>query len=131
MLQKKGTHKLSRQSSSRRTRILHVSYSPILLFTRNLMLLKQGYSVVSVLGNDQAINAAAKPGEGFNVILIGHCAELSVRRECARALKEMLPHARLVALRSVVFLGEVDEADLNTDSESPDEWLGEVRRFAA
>src|SRR5258708_1845264 len=98
----------------RRTRILHIAYSPILLFTRNLMLMRQGYSVVSVLGNDQAFGLAAKADRKFDVILIGHCTELSVRREAARFFKNNFPSIRVVALLSDDSVGEVEEADSNT-----------------
>jgi len=126
-----GISQMSRQTSTRQTRILQIAYSPVLLFTRHLILISHGYSVLSVLGNDRAIGAAAKRNEEFDVVLIGHCTEISERREAARFARESFPQARVVALRSATSGGEVYEADLNTDSENPDDWLYVVRSMAA
>jgi hypothetical protein len=96
-----------------------------------MLLEAHGYSVRSVLGNEEAFALAAECKESFDLVLIGHDAEILVRREAARFVKQNFPGVRVIALRSDYYVGEVEEADYNSDIENPREWLSAVNKFAA
>jgi len=113
------------------TTILQIAYSPIVLATRQMLLEAHGYAVISVLGNKEAFALAAEGNTRFDIVLIGHGAEIEVRRQAARLFKEKFPGVRVVALRSHYFVGEVEEADYNSDVDTPKDWLCAVEKLAA
>jgi hypothetical protein len=125
---------IKREKSSTRShppRILQIAYSPIVLATRQMLLEAHGYSVRSVLGNKEAFALAAEGNTTFDIVLIGHGAEIDVRRQAARLFKEKFPGVRVIALRSDYFVGEVKEADYNSDVDKPQDWLSAVDKLAA
>ena len=106
-----------------RCSVLHVSYYPSLLHTRQRMLEADGHLVTSVLGNAQCKQLPAE--KQFDVALIGFSGKLEDRREIIRWLKENRPHFPIVALRTQS--EELPLADHAVSSEDPKAWLAAVR----
>jgi DNA-binding response OmpR family regulator len=76
-------------------RILSVSYDPILLHTRELILRKAGYSVVSVVGFTTAIKAC---DDHVDVVVMGHSIPKEDKRAIVAALREKGCHAPVLSL---------------------------------
>jgi len=102
--------------------ILHVAYVPALLQTRQVMLEKNGYTVISALGNDEAIALASSAH--FDLAVVSSSAPPAVRSEMVRWLKQHIPDVHIVALLAFehVRLLDVDCAVL---SDSRD-WLAAI-----
>jgi DNA-binding response OmpR family regulator len=52
--------------------ILSISYDPMVLFTRQLVLEREGYRVSSALGLEAALEAATQTEAPFDLIVLGH-----------------------------------------------------------
>jgi DNA-binding response OmpR family regulator len=65
-------------------KILSISYDPILLETRDLILRKAGYDVSSVVGFSQAIEST----EHYDLIVMGHSIPQGDKRAIVRQLRE-------------------------------------------
>ena len=103
--------------------ILQIGYVPALVETRAIMLRKDGYNVVSALGNDQGISVA--PSRPFDVVVVGFSERHPVRDQMVRWLKQHLPNVPVVALLAHGY--EVfPDADCVTLSENPRNWLNAV-----
>lgn len=105
------------------TSILQIAYDPALLQLRQMMLEKNGYYVVSELGNKDAI-ARARSGS-FDLILIGFSTSFQIRQEAIRLLKQTCPNVPIVVLQAHSY-EKFPDADFATLSESPETWLAAV-----
>jgi DNA-binding response OmpR family regulator len=103
--------------------ILQIAYYPALLEARELILEKEGYDVVSVLGNDQGIALART--KTFDLIVLGFSAPHPVRSAMLRWLKQHLSQTPVVALLAHE-AERLPEADYETLSEDPRIWLATV-----
>ena len=105
--------------------ILHISYYPGLLQSRQIMLEKEGHQVVSALGNEQGM-ALAGSGQ-FDVVVIGFSSGTSTRDAMVGWLKQHVPQTPVVVL-----LANSSEHFPNADrealSEDPQLWLNAVAR---
>jgi CheY-like chemotaxis protein len=108
--------------------VLQIGYYKSLLEVRRLMLEGDGYTVTSVLGNEQGM-AVSATGR-FDLIVIGFSAPHSVRRNMVRWLKQHIPGVPVVALLANDHENFPD-ADFSTLSENPLTWLAAVRSAAA
>ena len=103
--------------------ILHIGYVAALVETRALMLRKDGYLVVSALGNEQGISMA--PSRPFDVVVVGFSDHHQTRNQMVLWLKEHLPGVPVVALAAHEYEAFPD-ADCVTLSENPRVWLDKV-----
>ena len=103
--------------------VLQIGYVPALVETRAIMLRKDGYNVVSAVGNDQGINLA--PSRPFDVVVVGFSERHPVRAQMVRWLKQHLPSVPVVALAAHDYEAFPD-ADCVTLSEDPRVWLAAV-----
>ena len=105
------------------TSILQIGYVPALVETRAIMLRKDGYNVVSALGNDEGIRMA--PSRPFDVVVVGFSERHTVRDQMVVWLKKNLPDVPVVALLANGY-ETFPEADCVTLSEDPRKWLEAV-----
>lgn len=113
------------------TTILQVAYEGALLATRGAILEERGYRVISVLGNKNAFKVGDSVIGEIHVVLVGHCAPTNVRREAAVYFKEHYPKICVLVLNSTEYNAEIKEADFNSGSESPEQWLDAVATAVA
>ncbi|HMA01107.1 MAG TPA: response regulator, partial [Gemmatimonadaceae bacterium] len=108
-----------------RPSLLQVGYHPDLIRLRETMLEADGYEVTSAMGNDQGIAiATSRP---FDVAVVGFSAPHSARHSMVRWLKLNAPSVCVVALLAHN-AEHFPDADCETLSEDPYEWLGAIRR---
>lgn len=106
-------------------RILQIAYYENLSRTRAAMLQRSGYTVASVLGNDEAKAAAPKLLPGMDLVMIGFSGPYAQRAAIARWLKQEYPRVPVVVLqasRSERF----PDVDCCTPSDDPEVWLGAI-----
>lgn len=103
--------------------ILQIAYDEALSEIRRIILEKNGYTVVSSLGNDEGV-ARARSAR-FDVIVIGFSQQRRVRQEVVRQLRQIVPNVPIVVLLAHEF-EKFPEADFATLSEDPDAWLAAV-----
>jgi DNA-binding NtrC family response regulator len=108
--------------------ILQVGYYPGLIETRRTILERDGYRVVSALGNKQG-KALAGNG-GFDLFIVGFSTGQSERTLMVRWLKKHLPKVPVVVLLANS-LETFPDADFVTFSEDPQVWLAAVRTACA
>jgi hypothetical protein len=108
------------------TTVLQVAYEGSLLVTRGAILEDRGYRVISVLGNQNAFKVGESVIGQIHVVLVGDCAPLSVRREAIRYFKQRHPALCVLALISSAYAGHLEEADFNSSSDDPEQWVNAV-----
>ncbi|MCU1310540.1 MAG: hypothetical protein JWO20_1665 [Candidatus Angelobacter sp.] len=108
------------------TTVLQVAYEGSLLVTRGAILEERGYRVISVLGNKNAFKVGESVIGQIHVVLVGHCAPISVRREAIKYFKERHPALCVLALNSSENSGRLEEADFNSNSDDPEQLLNAV-----
>ena len=100
--------------------VLSIGYDLTLLQTRQLVLETEGYSVLSVQGNEAGKEAArSRP---FDVYVIGHDASHAERYQLLTWLKERFPDKPVVVLRRSRY-ESFPGADCVGDVDDPREWL--------
>ena len=77
------------------SRLLSVSYDPVLLQTRHLLLSRAGYEVTSVVGFAEAIERSS---DHFDLVIMGHSIPQPDKREIVRALRSGGCNAPVLAL---------------------------------
>jgi hypothetical protein len=101
--------------------IFQIAYDKQLLATRAELLKSQGYTVVSVLGNEAAKAALAAPRD-YALFILGHAESAKVRKEMADWLKAKYPKVGILALNPP-YQQQLEPADYNVVLNGPDEWL--------
>ena len=81
------TPRTARIEQSRLGRILSISYDPVLLLTRELMLQQTGHTVVSVEGLTDACRMCETQCGNFDLIVLGHSVPLEDKLEIIRCCK--------------------------------------------
>jgi hypothetical protein len=109
--------------------ILQIGYDTTLLQTRALLLRRQGYRVISAMGNGTAFSAAAT--ERVDLVLIGHSAPVGIRENAVIHFKDHFPSLPVIALRPDSFHCGLQNADYNADADEPDDWLNTVAQAAS
>jgi hypothetical protein len=87
--------------------IIQIAYSAANLDERSHILKDRGHEVISILGNSDALRRR----EEFNhaeVVLIGHAADVAIRRKIAQWVKQSFPAVHVIA---IVEGAEIPEAD--------------------
>jgi DNA-binding response OmpR family regulator len=98
-------------------RILNISYDASLLMTREELLKREGFEVVSVLGFEGALKAAKTCQ--YDVVILGHSIPREEKRKIATEIKVCDEHIRLLSLRRHD-TAPLPEADFSLDaSEGP------------
>lgn len=92
--------------------ILSVSYDPILLQTRHLLLEQSGYKVISVEGVTGAL--AACRAQRYDLLIVGHSIAHRDKQEIVAEFKRMWGSPVLVLLR--VNEPKLREADFSIDA---------------
>jgi len=113
------------------TTVLQVAYQGSLLATRGTILEERGYRVISVLGNKNAFKVGESVIGQIHVVLVGHCAPISVRREAIKYFKERYPALCVLALNSPENGSHLEEADFNSNSDDPEQWVNAVAMAVA
>jgi hypothetical protein len=106
-------------------RVLQIGYDEALMVTRELLLEKRGYEVVSVLG-DSAAKEVLSRGGAYDLFIVGHAASADRRRNLVQWLKINFPDVKVVSLNPP-HQGGVPHADYNIPLDGPEEWLRAVR----
>lgn len=101
--------------------VFQIAYDQRLLASRADLLKSHGFTVVSVLGNEAALAALAKPRE-YALFIIGHGAPPNARTEMANWLKTHYPNVEILALNPP-YQEELKPADYNVILNGPEEWL--------
>src|SRR5205814_8281203 len=95
---------------------------------RHHVLLKAGYRVTSVLGNDEAMRLHANVIAAADLVVVGFCASHSLRVTMVHWLKMHQPSVPVLVLQFHSW-ESFPEADAATLSEDPAVWLTEVTRI--
>jgi len=104
-------------------RVLSVSYDPVLLKTREMILEKQGYIVCSVQTLEDAIQASRS--KCFDVAIIGHSIPIDDQRQIASVIRQNRAASFVVALKSRE--GEdTPFADRAMDAHKPEQMIAEL-----
>jgi DNA-binding response OmpR family regulator len=106
-------------------RILSISYDKVLLQTRELMLFREGFEIVSAVGFSAAIHACEK--RNFDLVIMGH----SIPPEDKAAIIKQL---RAVCETPILALRRPNESPLKTaeynfDSGDPQQFLDYVKEI--
>ncbi len=110
-----------------RQHIFHISYYDSLLRTRQALLERDGYSVSSVLGNEQAKSIAPELLPQMDAVVLGFSGDYTQRATILHWLKEHYPSVPIVALQANG-AERFPEADYATLAEDPEVWLATVAR---
>lgn len=109
-------------------RILQVAYYDNLLRTRAAMLQRAGYTVFSLLRNDEVKASARDLISSVDlVMMVGFSGTYAERAAITRWLKQEFPQVPVIALQSNSS-ERFPDADCSTLSEDPEEWLNAVAR---
>lgn len=106
--------------------ILQIGYDKLQIATRASLLVRQGYRVLSALGNGNAFTLAS--ADRVDLVLIGNSAPIGIRENAACLFKDHFPQIPIVALRSGPLSHDVQYADYNGTVEDPEEWLAVIAR---
>ena len=87
--------------------IIQIAYNAAALEERAHMLIDRGHEVISILGNSDALRRRDQ-FEHADVVVLGHAADVQVRRKMAQWVKQSFPQLRLVAIGEGI--PEADEA---------------------
>jgi hypothetical protein len=101
--------------------IFQIAYDELLMASRTELLKADGFTVVSVLGNEEAKVALAKR-QNYSLFILGHGAAPILRREMADWLKSEYPKVPILALNPP-YQQELATADYNVVLNGPEEWL--------
>jgi hypothetical protein len=110
-------------------RVFQIAYDETLMASRAALLESDGFTVLSVLGNDAA-KAALEKTESFSLFIIGHGSPPTTRREMADWLKTNYPNVPILALNPP-YQQELAPADYNLVLNGPEEWLFVVEASTA
>jgi hypothetical protein len=102
--------------------IIQIAYSATNLDERAHTLKDQGHEVISMLGNSDALRQRDQ-FEHADVVVLGHAADLTVRKKMVLWLKQNYPGLRIVALHND---DQISEADVNVRTGSDRELLAAV-----
>jgi hypothetical protein len=87
--------------------IIQIAYNSTALEERARMLIDRGHEVISILGNSDALRRRDQ-FEHAEVVVLGHAADLQIRRKMAQWVKQTFPTLRLIAIAEGT---EIPEAD--------------------
>ncbi len=105
--------------------IFQIAYDEVLMATRADLLKADGFTVVSVIGNEAAQTALAD-GLECSLFIIGHAETPKRRKEMADWLKDKFPKVPILALNPPD-QQELKPADYNLVLNDPEEWLFVVK----
>lgn len=97
--------------------------------TQQAMLVKAGYRVASVLGNETAIKLCMCDAD-IDAVVLGWDATINDRSAVIQCLKSQSPTLPVLALRQHVW-DEKLQADANMSVENPDAWIQSVEALLA
>jgi hypothetical protein len=101
--------------------IFQIAYDELLMASRAELLKAGGFTVVSVLGNEDAKTALAN-GQEYSLFILGHAEAPNARKEMAGWLKSKYPKVPILALNPP-YQQELKPADYNLVLNGPEEWL--------
>jgi hypothetical protein len=101
--------------------IFQIAYDEVLMATRAELLKADGFTAISVLGNEAAKEALAN-GANYSLFILGHSASPDARKELAEWLKAKYPKVPILALNPP-YQEELKPADYNLVLNGPEEWL--------
>ena len=105
-------------------RILHVGYDPVLTELREGVLGRNGYEVVSAIGNEAAKRAAE---DSFDLVIIGNGGTVEERAEIVKWFAK-----RRIKLPVLVMRAGPDEhfpqATVEFIGATPEDWISSIRR---
>jgi DNA-binding response OmpR family regulator len=107
-------------------RILSVSYNDVLLATREMLLVQQGYSVTSALGFSEATEQCQNGG--FDLFILGHSIPLKDKLHLIKTFRENCP-APILSLERI---GEKQvPCDFHASPDNPEGFLIAVNDILA
>ena len=106
--------------------ILSVSYDPVLLSTRQMMLESRGYTVTSAEGFVDAIRKCR--GGAYDLLIIGHSIPHTDKEAIVAEMLEHCSAPVLALLRTNE--AELEYANASVDASRPDLLMAAVKRLA-
>lgn len=107
--------------------IFQIGYTHSLTLTREMLLRQRGYEVFSVEGTHEAKRHLASCDDGrYRLIIIGHAASATERRELISWLRERFPKVKILALNPPH--DGTTGADFDVLLNGPETWLRIVDR---
>jgi len=106
-------------------RVLSVSYDESLLVTRQELLQRAGYDVVSSLTVDEATRACM--ADTFGLFILGHSIPVSDKHALIQTFRKLCPGGRILSLMRG---GDtpIEGADNHVFSDNPQEFVDAVKR---
>src|SRR5689334_13223028 len=101
--------------------IFQIAYDRQLMDSRAELLKNHGFTVISVLGNEAAKAALAKP-QDYALFIMGHAESPKARKEMADWLKAKYSKVGILALNPP-YQQQLEPADYNVVLNGPEEWL--------
>jgi short-subunit dehydrogenase involved in D-alanine esterification of teichoic acids len=102
--------------------IIQIAYNAAALEERAQMLIDRGHEVISILGNSDALRRRDQ-FEHADVVVLGHAADVQIRRKMAQWVKQSFPALRLVAI------GEgIQEADVTVSPDGREDLVREIEK---
>lgn len=102
-------------------RILSVSYDESLLATRQMLLERHGYEVVSALDFTQAIHHCKSAG--FNLFILSHSIPIADKQQLIKVFRKSCP-GPILALRRID--EELVESDFHVFADKPEQLIQSV-----
>src|SRR5579862_5003091 len=103
-------------------RIFQIAYTDRLRSERANLLMRLGYGVISVIGNDAAkVLLDAIQHLDVSLFIVGHAASEQTRKEMVDWLKENYPKVKILALNPPD--QQLSSADYNVIQNGPENWL--------
>jgi len=101
-------------------RVLQIAYDEERGLQRTQLLKAQGYSVMSVIGNEAA-KAVLGTAQHDSLFIVGHAAPEETRREMVDWLRASDPAVKILALNP--YNQKIPNADYNVPQDGPGDWL--------
>lgn len=96
--------------------IIQIAYDAANLEERNHMLKDRGHEVISMLGNSDALRRRQEFKDA-QLVVIGHAADVGIRRKIAQWIKQTFPEMHLIAIADNAEIPEADHTVAPNDGE--------------
>jgi hypothetical protein len=106
--------------------IFQVAYTENMGIERSEELMRRGYRVTTVIGNERAKAVLTGSPQRYDLFIVAHAAPPKTRTEIVAWLRNKYPGVKIVALNSVH--GRLRDADFNVFLDGPETWMPVVAR---
>ena len=106
--------------------IFQVAYAEALSMERSEALIRRGYRVTTVIGNERAKGVLTDSTQHYDLFVIAHAAPKSTREEMVAWLRANYPKGKILALNPAH--ERLRAVSYNAPLHSPEAWMGIIAR---